>query len=124
MNVEQAIQLGQLLLTAYNIDPDDLADLRGANALGDNSHEYGIISSIYANELATDASPEGNNRPVSMGFVAQDAAGDVVVVIRGTQTFLEWVHDAAYDQVPFAVAGIGVGFTEDGFTGMYRSLRT
>ena len=82
------------------------------------------MTSIYANDLATDLNPERGNRKVSIGLVCQaDGTGDVVIAIRGTEGILEWINDIEFLQVtcPFLA---GAGRTEDGFTAMYSSLRT
>lgn len=59
---------------------------------------------------------------VSFGFAAQDAAGNAVVAIRGTEGIKEWIQDAKFLAVkcPFLA---GAGLTEDGFTAVYQSLR-
>jgi hypothetical protein len=59
---------------------------------------------------------------VSFGFLAVSAAKELVAVIRGTDTILEWLHDASFLLVPSVIAG-SHGFTEDGFSAVYRSLR-
>jgi hypothetical protein len=46
----------------------------------------------------------------------------VAAVIRGTDTILEWLHDASFLMVPTPIVGAH-SFTEDGFTAVYRSLR-
>ena len=61
---------------------------------------------------------------VSIGLVCQaNGTGEVVIAIRGTEGIDEWIHDAEFLQVscPFLA---GAGHTEDGFTAMYKSLRT
>jgi hypothetical protein len=57
------------------------------------------------------------------GFVLQ-ATGDahVLIVIRGTDTILEWLVDAEFESCPFP--GIAdAGRVEDGFCGVYSTLR-
>jgi hypothetical protein len=82
------------------------------------------LTTIYANDLATDMNPTRGVDLVSIGLILQAAgSGDVVIAIRGTEGILEWIHDAEFLQVtcPFLA---GAGHTEDGFTAMYSSLRT
>jgi hypothetical protein len=82
------------------------------------------LTTIYANDLATDMSPSRGDDEVSIGLICQaDGAGDVAVAIRGTEGIMEWIHDAEFLLVtcPFLA---GAGHTEDGFTAMYLSLRT
>jgi len=59
---------------------------------------------------------------VTFGFMAVSSAKELVAVIRGTDTILEWLHDASFLMVASPIAG-SHGFTEDGFTAVYRSLR-
>ena len=84
--------------------------------------DYTVVTTFYANDLATDLSPLRANQIVSFGFVAQDAAGNVVVAIRGTDGILEWAQDGKFLAVPCPCLP-GSGFTEDGFTAVYESLR-
>ena len=57
------------------------------------------------------------------GFVLQASDdGHVLLVIRGTDTLLEWLVDAEFK--PCAFPGIaGGGLVEDGFCGVYSTLR-
>lgn len=84
---------------------------------------YTAVTTFYGNDLATDKNPARGNQIVSFGFVAQDPAGNVVVAIRGTEGIYEWLQDAQFLAVrcPFLA---GAGFTEDGFTAVYRSLKS
>src|SRR6202007_3386561 len=85
---------------------------------------YTVITTVYANDLATDMNPVRGSAIVSIGLIFQaTGTGDVVIAIRGTEGILEWIHDAVFLQVtcPFLA---GAGHTEDGFTAMYNSLRT
>jgi pimeloyl-ACP methyl ester carboxylesterase len=83
---------------------------------------YTVVTTIYANDLATGEHPLRANDIVSFGFVAQDGSGNAVVAIRGTEGILEWAQDARFLAVkcPFLA---GAGYTEDGFTAVYQSLR-
>ena len=85
--------------------------------------DYTVVTTIYANNLATDMNPSRIDDEVS-GLICQvDQTGDVVIAIRGTDGILEWIHDAEFLQVPCPFLA-GAGHTEDGFTDMYLSLRT
>ena len=127
MDLNQAIKFGQLVNAAYGVQPTDLANKAGQNfsaSLGANNTAYQVITSVYANDLATDANPQRGNDQVSIGLILQaPATGDAVVAIRGTQGIDEWLQDARFDAVkcPFLP---GAGKTEDGFTSMYNSLAT
>jgi hypothetical protein len=125
MDVNQSILYAQLVNAAYAVDPKNLANSAGQIIpAGIPPATYEVVSTIYANDLATDMHPERGDDRVSIGFIAQaPASGDVVVAIRGTEGIQEWVHDAQFLPVncPFMPAA---GNTEDGFTAIYSSMRT
>ena len=103
--------------------PGNLANSAG-KVLTVGGVAYTVVTTIYANDLATDMNPGRGNDQVSIGLVCQaNGTGDVVIAIRGTEGIDEWIHDAEFLQVtcPFLP---GAGQTEDGFTAMYNSLRT
>ena len=62
------------------------------------------------------------------GFAARNAAGELAVVIRGTDGFVEWIEDAEFAPIPYApttalLAGTPPITVEQGFWGVYASLR-
>jgi predicted lipase len=123
MDLNLAIEYGQLVNAAYAIPPSDLSNSAGA-AIRAGGTAYTVITTIYASDLATDINPGRGEDQVSIGLILQaDGAGDVVIAIRGTEGILEWIHDAEFllETCPFLT---GAGHTEDGFTDMYVSLRT
>jgi predicted lipase len=123
MDVTTAIKVAQLLNTTYDTSPSDLTNAAG-KAVSAGGTNYTVVTTIYANDLATDMNPSRGNDEVSIGLICQVAqAGDVVIAIRGTEGTLEWIHDAEFCQVPCPFL-VGAGHTEDGFTAMYESLRT
>jgi hypothetical protein len=123
MDLNAAIALGQLVNAAYAKAPDDLTNAAG-QALSAGSRTYTVVTTIYANDLATDMNPSRGNDQVSIGFVCQaDGTGDVVIAIRGTEGINEWIQDAKFLLVPCPFLA-GSGQTDDGFTAMYNSLRT
>jgi hypothetical protein len=114
-----AVKYAKLVQLAEAIDPkgdDDALQTALANA------GYKYLETLYANELSTDIDPHVGEI-VSFGFLALSPANELVASIRGTDTILEWMHDAAFLMVPSPIKGL-TGFTEDGFTAIYRSLRT
>jgi hypothetical protein len=118
----KAIEFAQLINSAYAIPPGNLANSAGT-ALTAAGTAYTVVTTIYAFDLATDMNPGRGSIPVSIGLICQaDAAGDVVIAIRGTEGIHEWINDAEFLVVkcPFLA---GAGSTEDGFTAMYNSLR-
>jgi len=82
---------------------------------------YTFLQTVYGDDLATDINPHVGD-VVTFGFLGISAAKELVAAIRGTDTILEWLHDASYLMVPCPITGAH-GFTEDGFTAVYRSLR-
>jgi predicted lipase len=123
MDLNAAIGFGQLVNAAYTKVPNDLTNAAG-QVLSAGSQTYTVVTTIYANDLATDMNPSRGNNQVSIGFVCQaNGAGDVVIAIRGTEGILEWIQDAKFLFVPCPFLA-GAGNTDDGFTDMYNSLRT
>jgi Lipase (class 3) len=123
MDVNQAILYAQLVDAAYAIAPNNTANVSGQSVTA-GAAKYDVITSIFADDLSTDLNPDRGKSRVSIGFVLQaSTAGDVVVAIRGTEGIQEWIHDAQFLPCPCPFMPSG-GQTEDGFTDMYRSLRT
>ena len=123
LDVMKAIVFGQLLNATYATSPGDLTNAAG-QALSAGGVAYTVVTTIYANDLATDMNPSRGDDEVSIGLICQaNQTGDVVIAIRGTEGILEWLHDAEFLQVPCPFLA-GAGHTEDGFTAMYESLRT
>jgi hypothetical protein len=126
MDLSFAIQLGQLLAAAYAVAPTDLTNQAGKTITAGlaGGTRYEVITSIYANDLATDMNPLRSENIVSIGMILQAPnTGDTVVVIRGTEGIQEWIQDAKFLTVPCPFLRSG-GNTEDGFTDMYNSLST
>ncbi|BCZ24348.1 lipase family protein [Mycobacterium senriense] len=123
LDLTQAIQFAQLVNATYGTPPGDLTNKAG-QALSAGGVDYTVVTTIYANDLATDMNPARALDEVSIGLICQeDKTGDVAIAIRGTEGWLEWIHDADFLQVPCPFLA-GAGHTEDGFTDMYESLRT
>lgn len=116
-----AIHYANLVKLAEDVAPtgDDAALAAQLNALN-----YTFVQTFFGNDLATDVNPRVGNAAVSFGFLAlSPATGELVVSIRGTDTILEWIHDGEFLLVASPVPG-SRGFTEDGFSALYKSLRT
>ncbi|MGA9670319.1 MAG: lipase family protein [Terracidiphilus sp.] len=132
MNVQAAINAGLFVQFVYNnwnktsqaTNLDGLPVVTSTGAPVIPGESYKVLKTIYANDLATDISP---NKPlegfVTIGIVAQNEAvdADVFVAIRGTEGILEWVQDATFLLRSFPAVS-GSGLTEDGFTDMYLSF--
>ena len=82
---------------------------------------YTFLQTIYGDDLATDMDPHLGDI-VTFGFLAVSAAKELVAAIRGTDSLLEWLHDANFLMVGSPISG-SHGVTDDGFTAVYRSLR-
>lgn len=125
MDLNIAIQYAQLVNAAYAVPVNDLSNKAGqvSNAgVGGASTAYQVISSIYANDLATDMNPLRARAQVSIGLIFQaPATGEAVIAIRGTEGIKEWIQDARFLLTPCTFVA-GGGNTEDGFTDMYRSM--
>ena len=122
MDLAKAIQFGQLVHATYATSPGDLTNKAG-QAVSAGGVDYTVVTTIYANDLATDMNPGRADDEVSIGLICRvDQSGDVVIAIRGTEGILEWLHDAVFLQVPCPFLA-GAGHTEDGFTDMYESMR-
>ena len=114
-----AIKYAKLVQLAESIDPtgDDDTLKAALPSLG-----YSYLETLYANELSTDVDPH-LGEIVSFGFLALSPTNELVASIRGTATIWEWIHDASFLMVSSPIPGL-MGFTEDGFTAIYRGLRT
>ena len=122
-DLTKAIEFGQLVNATYATSPGDLTNAAG-QSLSAGGVDYTVVTTIYANDLATDMNPGRADDEVSIGLICQvTQSGDVAIAIRGTEGTLEWIHDAEFLQVPCPFLA-GAGHTEDGFTAMYESLRT
>jgi lipase (class 3) len=119
INWNTAIQYAVLVQIAESVDPSGSYDATKTNQI--TAAGYTFLQTVYGDDLSTDIDPHVGD-VVTFGFLAVSAAKELVAVIRGTDTLLEWVHDASFLMVPTPIAG-SHGYTEDGFTAVYRSLR-
>lgn len=123
MDLNQAIKFAQLVNAAYAVNPSDLTNSAG-QSISAGGTTYTVVTTIYANDLATEMNPLRSANIVSIGLILQAAgAADIVVAIRGTEGVFEWIQDAKFALVPCPFLA-GAGNTEDGFSDMYSSLRT
>lgn len=108
------VKIAEAVLPAGAYGPSEIAFIDAAG--------YTFIQTIYGDDLATDVDPHIGD-VVSFGFLAiSRTMKELVAVIRGTDTIWEWLHDASFLMVSTSISGAH-GFTEDGFTAVYRSLR-
>ena len=120
VNWATAIAYAALVEIAESVDPS--ADYSAADIARITADGYTFLQTIYGDDLATDVDSHLGD-VVTFGFVAVSAQKQLVAVVRGTDTILEWLHDASFLMVPSPIANAH-GLTEDGFTAVYRSLRT
>jgi hypothetical protein len=120
VNWATAIQYAALVDIAESVDPS--AEYGAADTARITAAGYAFQRTIYGDDLATDVDSHLGD-VVTFGFIAVSAQKELVAVIRGTDTILEWLHDASFLMVPSPIAN-SHGLTEDGFTAVYRSLRT
>src|SRR6516162_2448710 len=123
MDLNTALRFGQLVGAAYAVPANDLTNRAGQSvSAGSPALAYEVVTSIYANDLATDMNPDRGKNVVSIGLVLQaTATGDAVIAIRGTEGVQEWIQDSKFLTVPCPFLSSG-GNTEDGFTDMYTSM--
>ncbi len=109
-SAQQAVQLGKLVLAAYDLftDGDPAGFMPPAG--------YSLVSKVYADDV-TDNTAEFK----VFGFIAKNGP-DVVVAIRGTQGVFEWIRDAEFRLVRFPY--VNAGNVERGFGGFYSTFRT
>jgi Lipase (class 3) len=124
-DLHEAIKYALLVKSAEDVPPDQTfyhpADIINIHYDTINV-DYTVVTTIYGNDLATDVNPLRTDQIVSFGLVVQDARGNAVVVIRGTAGIFEWVQDLRFLLVKCPILP-GAGYTEDGFTAVYESLR-
>lgn len=127
MDINTSIVFGRLVNAAYAVPPTNLANRAGEiidTGAGSGAAAYEVVTTIYANDLATDMNPARINNVVSIGLILQaTATGDVVVALRGTEGIMEWIQDAKFLAVPCPFLR-SAGNTEDGFTAIYNSMTT
>ena len=84
-SVNTAFRSGQLVNAAYAVAPTDLGNRAGqiVNA-GAPARAYEVITSIYANDLATDMNSDRRSQRISIGLILQASAGDVVLAPRAS----------------------------------------
>jgi hypothetical protein len=119
INWNTAIQYALLVKLAESVEPagsygpDQITEITNAG--------YSFLQTLYGDDLATDIDSHIGD-VVTFGFLAVSSAKELVAAIRGTDTILEWLHDASFLMLPSPITG-SHGFTEDGFTAVYKSLR-
>lgn len=127
MDLNKAILYAQLVGEAYRPAPGDLTNRAGqvvSAGLGAAQRQFDIISTIYANDLSTEAHPGRAAFQVSIGLILQaQGSGEGVIAFRGTEGIKEWVLDAHFGTIPCPFLA-SAGETEDGFTDMYESVAT
>ena len=100
MDFNKAILYAQLVNQAYVQAPGDLTNQAGQVAsagLGAAQAQFDVITTIYANDLATQKDPARGAKQVSIGLVLQGrGTGEAIIALRGTEGIKEWVLDATF----------------------------
>ena len=115
-----AIRYAKLVKIAEAVEPTNdyaAADKQAIAALG-----YTYQQTIYGNDWSSNDEVSADTT-VSYGFLATSSTGELVAVLRGTDTTLEWIDDALFAFVSNPIKHSS-GYTEQGFTKIYKSLRT
>src|ERR1700728_4225166 len=108
-SIDEAVQLGEFVQQAYNLySPGGSSFVLPAG--------YSLVTPIYADDITDNVADYK-----IFGFIARSGS-DVVVAIRGTQNFLEWIKDFELILVPFPYAK--AGNVEQGFKSFYTSFVT
>lgn len=126
MDLSKAIQYGQLVNAAYAVPPNELGNRAGSTVPGDlggSMAKFEVITTMYANDLATKKNPDGAKGRVSIGLIFQAPGGEAVLAFRGTEGIHEWIVDGDFGTRACPFPG-GAGNTEDGFSDMYESVAT
>src|SRR6266702_64455 len=122
MDWQVAIHYAKLVQAAEDIPPEAVCGPNLTIVLQGKPVSYAVLANIFANDLATESNATRRELIVSIGYIAQDDAGNVVVAMRGTRGIHEWLNDCRYFAVPCPFLP-NAGSTEDGFTEVYMSLR-
>ena len=107
------VGIAESVLPTGSYGPNEISQIETAG--------YTYLQTIYGDDLATDIDPHLGDI-VTFGFLAVSDTKELVAAIRGTDSILEWLHDASYLMVRSPISG-SHGYTEDGFTAVYLSLR-
>jgi len=128
MDFNKAILYAQLVNQAYAQARGDLTNQAGqvvSAGMGVAPAQFDVITTIYANDLATQKNPARGTQQVSIGLVLQGrGTGEAIIAFRGTEGIKEWVLDATFGTTSPCPFLASAGETEDGFTDMYMSVAT
>jgi triacylglycerol lipase len=89
-----------------------------------------IIGYVMGSDSIVPGHPDtgpGSGPPICYGTVIRRSPTEVVVALRGTDGFAEWIEDGEFPLIPYAPAaplppGTSEARVEQGFWGIYRSL--
>src|SRR5580704_10144775 len=119
INWNTAIQYATLVKIAESVNPSGSYGTPEINQI--SAAGYTFLQTLYGDDLATDIDSHLGD-VVTFGFLAVSSAKELVAIIRGTDSILEWLHDASFLMVPTPIHS-AQGLTDDGFTAIYKSLR-
>lgn len=135
MSVQAAINAALFVNFVYENwnSNGDTTDLKGMQVLTHAGQpilpglSYRVLQTIYSNDLATDCKALNNDTSWqayrTLGMVAVNEADptDMVIAIRGTESWQEWCQDFKFLYRSFPNVAHS-GLTEDGFTDMYLTF--
>jgi hypothetical protein len=120
INWKIAIDYANLVNIAYSVEPQNPYTQKQYDAI--TAAGYNFLQPLYGDDIATETNPT-LGRTVTIGFLAvSPSRKELVAAIRGTEGVWEWIDDARFLMIPCPIAG-AKGFTEDGFSTVYKSLR-
>lgn len=123
-NLEDVVTCGQLVLVAY----DQYCQWELAGKPSPDSFSWTpnfpadfAVSSVSGVIWAEVKALVIFDRSEPFGFVVQDSAGRTFVVMRGTESDVDWYKDIEIVQKPYTLAP-GFGMVHDGFISIYSTM--
>lgn len=119
LNPKEALKYAQLTMITEDVDlRRGLEEMKDKiTALG-----YTYLHTIHGSQLATYFTPRLGEETM-FGYIAREADGTLMVILRSTGTLLEALHDAAFWQIPNPIPNARATFVSAGFSSVYQSLR-
>src|ERR1700759_2936678 len=115
----QAVTFGNLVKAAYaqfEAAPQEL----NPTTLPGMPDGFHIVRNIQMSDFVADNAPAAD--PKFYGVLAADGSGNLVVALRGTDTFTEWWDDLHLGLTSFEDTVAGGGRVIDGFYRIYKTL--
>jgi triacylglycerol lipase len=125
----EAAACGLLAMHAMDMYRVNIASLTPAAAPGLTATGWTILGYITGQDAVLRGGPlQLGGRTICYGFLARQASGEMVAVIRGTDGFVEWIEDAEFLPIPYSPqvglpAGLATMLVEQGFWTLYQSMQ-